>query len=75
MKLKPIQIFLVLYLILVFIRFVLKEFYFSYYTNLKYIFNGLLLGLVVVCLVYYARIYITAWIRVKKEDKQKDTTA
>jgi hypothetical protein len=73
MKLKVIQLFLVAYLILVFVRFMVKEFYSSYYTSLKFVFDGMLLGLVIICLLYYARIYITAWLRVKKEQSGKSS--
>jgi uncharacterized membrane protein len=75
MKLKPIQLFLVAYFILVFVRWVVKTFYTSTFTGLRFVFDGMLLGLVVTCLLYYARIYLTAWIRFKKESKQKSTGA
>jgi hypothetical protein len=75
MKLKNIQLFLAAYFILVFVRWVVKTFYTSTFTSLRFVFDGMLLGLVVACLLYYARIYLTAWIRFKKESKQKSTGA
>ncbi|WP_259071639.1 hypothetical protein HDF24_22700 [Mucilaginibacter sp. X4EP1] len=75
MKLKPIQIFLVIYFILTFIKFIVKELYFSLYINLKPVFDGLIVATIAISILYYARIYITAWIRFKKEDRQKRTEA
>jgi hypothetical protein len=75
MKLKPIQVFIVVYFILMFIRFVVKDFYSSLYVNLKPVFDGLIVGIIAICILYYARIYITAWIRFKKEDRRKHTEA
>jgi hypothetical protein len=75
MKLKTIQYFLAAYFIVSFVRYVVKEFYSSYFAGLKFVFDGMLLGLVIICILYYARIYITAWIRIKKEDKQKSAGA
>ncbi|TWJ02357.1 hypothetical protein JN11_01329 [Mucilaginibacter frigoritolerans] len=75
MKLKVIQIFLLVYIVVMLAKFSVKQFLSSNYISLKPVFDGILVGLVIICLLYYARIYITAWIRVKKEEKQKSTGA
>jgi hypothetical protein len=68
MKLKGIQIFLVIYIVLALVQFAVKEFDQSQYLSLKPIFNWMFIGLAAACVLYYARIFITAWLRNRKEE-------
>jgi Na+-driven multidrug efflux pump len=71
MKLKTIQIFLIVYIVLALAQFAVKEFDQSQYLSLKPVFNGMMIGLVASCLIYYARIFVVAWLRNKKEETAK----
>jgi pilus assembly protein TadC len=68
MKLKKIQIFLILYIAIAIGEFLIKEFFHSRYLTLKPFFDGMLIVVVAACIIYYARIYITAWMRNRKEE-------
>jgi hypothetical protein len=68
MKLKKIQIFLILYIAIAVGEFLTKEFFHARYLALKPFFDGMIIGVVAVCIFYYARIYVTAWMRNRKEE-------
>jgi uncharacterized protein (DUF2062 family) len=68
MKLKSIQPFLIAYIILSLVKFEVKEFDQDQYPSFKPVFTGLTIATVAACLIYYAWIFVVAWLRNRKEE-------
>jgi hypothetical protein len=68
MKLKKVQIFLVVYIAVLLVKFAVKSFDPNRYITLKPVFDGVVVGLTAVCILYFAWIFISAWLRNKREE-------
>jgi hypothetical protein len=69
MKLQKVQIFVLVYFVLVISKFLVKSLAPAHYTTTwKPIFDGMIIGTVAVCILYFAWIFISAWLRNKREE-------
>jgi len=67
MKLKTIQKFIIVFIVITLIQFAVRQFAPTQYVFLKPVFEGMFIGLIVGCIFYYLRIYVTAWLNNRKE--------
>jgi bacteriorhodopsin len=68
MKINKNQIFSVVFILIMLANFIVKHFYQARYTELQYVFDGMIVGLLIVWLLYFTRIYVMAWSNNKKEE-------
>jgi hypothetical protein len=69
MKIGSIPIAAITLLFVALIRFIIKHFYIAYFFSVSPYLDGALMGILLVYIIYYANIYITAWVRNRKEEK------
>jgi hypothetical protein len=69
MKIAGIPIAAIALLLVALIRFIIKHFYTTYFFSVSPYLDGALMGILLVYIIYYANIYITAWVRNKREEK------
>jgi len=67
MKLKTIQKFIIVFIVITLVQFAVRQFAPSQYVLLKPVFEGMFIGLIVGCMFYYGRIYVRAWLNNRKE--------
>jgi hypothetical protein len=67
MKIGRIPIASIALLLVVLIRFIVKHFFSPYFFSVSPYLDGALMGILLVYLIYYANIYITAWVRNRRE--------
>jgi hypothetical protein len=75
MKVKKIQLFVLAYFIIVLVKFAVERLNPVKYISLKPVFEGMLIGIAIVCVLYYAGIYIIAWVRNRKEEINRRSNA
>ncbi len=68
MKIKRVPIATISLLVVVLIRFIVKRFFPATYFYASVYLDFALVAVVIIYLVYYAKIYITAWLRNRKEE-------
>lgn len=71
MKIGRIPIASIALLLVVLIRFIVKHFFSPYFFSVSPYLDCALMGILLVYLIYYANIYITAWVRNKREQLTK----
>jgi len=67
MKIGGIPIAAITLLLVALGKYIVKNLFAGYYLVAAPYFDGALMGVLFVYLVYYANIYITAWVRNRKE--------
>jgi len=71
MKIGRIPIASIALLFVVLIRFIVKHFFSLYFFSISPYLDGALMGILLVYLLYYANIYISAWVKNKREELTK----
>jgi hypothetical protein len=67
MKIGRVPLVSIVLLVISSISFIIKQFYPSAYLSLNPYFDGALIGAMLVFGLYYANIYISAWLNIRKE--------
>jgi len=68
MKIGSVPIAAVTLLLVALIKFIIKHFFTPYFFGVAPYLDGAMMGVLLVYIVYYANIYITAWVKNRKKE-------